>query len=214
MWWSRHRQVLVISSVLPIPILLRQWHIKNSFHLFIYCMLGKLCHQLLVWKKKKKKPFFNNLHPGKKKNITYSLKNMKNVFHILGNLQCIPYFISDYYILKIFITVKHNNSHSLLTKSKEVIIQTFFFQQNAGFWGCWKYLEDQKQIPESIFPYKNERVLQVQTDAKKMYTKFHSLSSHFHWSPWKTYTAWVTSFCSCLPRLFKFAELFLSGHHN
>lgn len=58
MWWSRHRQVLVISSVLPIPILLRQWHIKNSFHLFIYCMLGKLCHQLLVWKKKKKKPFF------------------------------------------------------------------------------------------------------------------------------------------------------------
>lgn len=55
MWSSRQRQVLVISSVLPIPILLRQWHIKNSFHLFIYCMLGKLCHQLLVWKKKKKK---------------------------------------------------------------------------------------------------------------------------------------------------------------
>lgn len=52
MWSSRQRQVLVISSVLPIPILLRQWHIKNSFHLFIYCMLGKLCHQLLVWKKK------------------------------------------------------------------------------------------------------------------------------------------------------------------
>jgi len=93
-------------------------------------MLGKLCHQLLVWKKS---VFLNNLHPGKKNKITYSLKNMKNVFHILGNFQCIPYFISDYYILKIFITVNHNNSHSLLTKSKGITIQTPF-QQNAGFY--------------------------------------------------------------------------------
>lgn len=109
----------------------------------------------------------------KKNKITYSLKNTKNVFHILGNLQCIPYFISDYYILKIFVIVNHNNSCSLLTKSKGTITQTFF-QQYAGFWSCWKYLGDRNRYPKAFFRIKWEIFCRSKQMPKTTYTKFQS----------------------------------------
>lgn len=112
----------------------------------------------------------------KKNKITHSLRNMKNAFHTLGNLQCIPYFISDYYILKIFVTWSCNNSCSLLKKEQSNIAKASL-SVRYQFPKLLQVFRGQKQISEGIFLFL--LFCRSKQMPKPTYTKFHILPSQF-----------------------------------
>lgn len=121
---------------------------------------------------------FLNIPILEKKKITHSLKNMKNAFHTLGNFLCIPYFISDYCILKIFITWNCSNSCSFLKKYKEQsnITKTSL---SVRYWfpKLLQVFRGQEQISEDILLFL--LFCRSKPMPKPTHTKFHILPSHF-----------------------------------